>query len=168
LKPFNTLPKDKIVFFGTDAEETYSGTEGTPVPCFRCIWVPSANMDIFKEWYNICYSRIAQKRGGDQIRGDAKWDWIQLTDKFSKNNILNYLSEFRMINDYLDIVSGEVIDLALEVDVIMDKNQNQTEVLRDIISRITAYFAIDKRKMGDPLFVGELMSEITNVSSSSA
>jgi hypothetical protein len=88
LKPFNTLPKDKIVFFGTDAEETYSGNEGTPVPGFRCIWAPSSNMDIFKEWYNICYSRIAQKRGGDQIRGDAKWDWIQLTDKFSKNNIL--------------------------------------------------------------------------------
>ncbi len=90
-----------------------------------------------------------------------------LTDIVSttlKNNILNYLSEFRMINDYLDIVSGEVIDLGLEVDVIMDKNQNQTEVLRDIISRITAYFSIDKRKMGDPLFVGELMSEITNVS----
>jgi hypothetical protein len=90
-----------------------------------------------------------------------------LTDIVSttlKNNILNYLSEFRMINDYLDIVSGEVIDLSLEVDIILDKNQNQTEVLRDIISRITAYFSIDKRKMGDPLFVGELMSEITNVS----
>lgn len=90
-----------------------------------------------------------------------------LTDIVSntlKNNILNYLSEFRMINDYLDIVSGEVIDLGLEVDVMIDKNQNQTEVLRDIIARITAYFSIDKRKMGDPLFVGELMSDITNVS----
>lgn len=90
-----------------------------------------------------------------------------LTDIVSttlKNNILNYLSEFRMINDYLDIVSGEVIDLGLEADVILDKNQNQTEVLRDIIAKITSYFSIDKRKMGDPLFVGELMSEITNVS----
>ena len=88
-----------------------------------------------------------------------------LTDIVSttlKNNILNYLTEFRMINDYLDIVSGEVIDLGLEVDVMID--QNQTEVLRDIITRITAYFSIDKRKMGDPLFVGELMSDITNVS----
>ena len=90
-----------------------------------------------------------------------------LTDIVSttlKNNILNYLTEFRMINDYLDIVSGEVIDLGLEVDVMIDKNQNQTEVLRDIITRITTYFSIDKRKMGDPLFVGELMSDITNVS----
>ena len=90
-----------------------------------------------------------------------------LTDIVSttlKNNILNYLTEFRMINDYLDIVSGEVIDLGLEVDVMIDKNQNQTEVLRDIITRITEYCSIDKRKMGDPLFVGELMSDITNVS----
>lgn len=81
-----------------------------------------------------------------------------------KQNILNYLSEYRMINDYLDIVSGEVIDLSLEADVLLDKNQTQTEVIRDVIETITAYFSIDKRKMGDPLFVGELMKEINNVS----
>jgi hypothetical protein len=69
-----------------------------------------------------------------------------------------------MINDYLDIVSGEVIDLGLEVDVLLDKNQNQTEVIRDIITDTTNYFSIDKRKMGDPLFVGELMKEVSNVS----
>lgn len=90
-----------------------------------------------------------------------------LTDVVSntlKQNILNYLSEYRMINDYLDIVSGEVIDLGLEVDILLDKNQNQTEVIRDIITSTTEYFSIDKRKMGDPLFVGELMKEINNVS----
>jgi hypothetical protein len=81
-----------------------------------------------------------------------------------KQNILNYLSEYRMINDYLDIVSGEVIDLSLEIDLLLDKNQNQTEVIRDVISASIAYFSIDKRKMGDPLFVGELMKEINNVS----
>jgi hypothetical protein len=81
-----------------------------------------------------------------------------------KQNILNYLSEYRMINDYLDIVSGEVIDLGVEADVLLDKNQNSTEVVRDIIESITSYFSIDKRKMGDPLFVGELMKEINNVS----
>jgi hypothetical protein len=90
-----------------------------------------------------------------------------LTDIVSntlKQNILNYLSEYRMINDYLDIVSGEVIDLSLEIDLLLDKNQNQTEVIRDVILSSTAYFSIDKRKMGDPLFVGELMKEINNVS----
>ncbi len=80
-----------------------------------------------------------------------------------KQNILNYLSQFRMINDYIDIVSGEVIDMGLEIDLLLDKNQNQGEVIRDVISSTTDYFSIDKRKMGDPLFVGELMKEVNNV-----
>jgi len=89
-----------------------------------------------------------------------------LTDVVSntlKQNIVSYLSEFRMINDYIDIVSGEVIDLGLQIDILLDKNQNQTEVLREIIGATTSYFSIDKRKMGDPLFVGELMKEVNNV-----
>jgi hypothetical protein len=89
-----------------------------------------------------------------------------LTDVVSntlKQNIVSYLSEFRMINDYIDIVSGEVIDLGLQIDILLDKNQNQTEVLREVIGATTTYFSIDKRKMGDPLFVGELMKEVNNV-----
>jgi hypothetical protein len=81
-----------------------------------------------------------------------------------KNNILNYLSEYRMINDYLDIVSGEVIDMGLEIDLVVDKNQNQADLLREAITKITAYFSIDKRKMGDPLFVGDLQKEINDIS----
>jgi hypothetical protein len=69
-----------------------------------------------------------------------------------------------MINDYLDIVSGEVIDLGLEVDLIVDKNQNQSEIVKDSVSAITDYFLVEKRKMGDPLFVGELKKAITDVS----
>jgi hypothetical protein len=89
-----------------------------------------------------------------------------LTDVVSntlKQNIVSYLSEYRMINDYIDIVSGQVIDLGLQLDILLDKNQNQTEVLREVISATTEYFSIDKRKMGDPLFVGELMKEVNNV-----
>ena len=95
---------------------------------------------------------------------DESGNLTSIVSNTLKQNILNYLSEYRMINDYLDIVSGEVIDLGLEVDVLLDKNQNQTEVIRDIITSTTNYFSIDKRKMGDPLFVGELMKEVSNVS----
>lgn len=90
-----------------------------------------------------------------------------LTDTVSnvlKNNILNYLSEYRMINDYLDIVSGEVIDLGLEVDMVIDKNVIQSDVLKSAFNTIISYFSIDKRKMGDQLFVGELSKVIGDVS----
>lgn len=89
-----------------------------------------------------------------------------LTDMISntlKNNIINYLSEYRMLNDFIDIVSGEVIDLRLEVDLHVDKNVNQTEVVKTTIQDIIEYFSIDKRKMGDPLFVGDLSKKIGTV-----
>jgi hypothetical protein len=89
-----------------------------------------------------------------------------LTDTVSntlKNNILNYLSEYRMINDYIDIESGEVIDLSLQIDLHIDKNVTATDVIRAVISGTTDFFAIEKRKMGDPLFVGDLSKTIGNV-----
>jgi hypothetical protein len=88
LKPFGKLPSDKVVFFGTDLDETYSGTQGTTVPGFRCIWSPKVDHPLFKEWAAICYSRVAQKRGGDQIRGDAKWDYVRLTTEYVSTGII--------------------------------------------------------------------------------
>jgi len=90
-----------------------------------------------------------------------------LTDVVSntlKNNIINYLSEYRMINDYVDLDNGEVIDLKLEYDLVLDKNVSQTDVLKSVINETTTYFSIDKRKMGDPLFVGDLIRLIGNIS----
>ena len=90
-----------------------------------------------------------------------------LTDIVSntlKNNILNYLSEYRMINDYIDITSGQVIDLGLEIDLIVDKNEKTSDILRTTIQNTVEFFAIEKRKMGDPLFIGDLMREIGAVS----
>jgi hypothetical protein len=89
-----------------------------------------------------------------------------LTDTVSntlKDNIINYLSEYRMINDYIDIESGEVIDLGLEIDLITDKNSTTTDIVKTTIQNVITFFAIEKRKMGDPLFVGDLMREIGNV-----
>jgi hypothetical protein len=90
-----------------------------------------------------------------------------LTDTVSntlKNNILSYLSEYKMINDYIDIVSGEVIDMSLQIDLNIDKNANQTDVIQTVIEDVITYFDYTKRKMGDPLFVGALNKIIGDVS----
>ena len=80
-----------------------------------------------------------------------------------KDNILNYLSEYRMINDFIDIESGQVIDFKIEVDLAIDKNNSATEIITDTIQEIIEYFNIEKRKMGDPLFVGDLNRTIGQI-----
>ena len=90
-----------------------------------------------------------------------------LTDVVSntlKDNITEYISQFRMINDFVEIQSGEVIDLGLEVDVVIDRNEIESDVIKSIIQKTIEFFTIEKRKMGDPLFTGELLKEIGNTS----
>lgn len=89
---------------------------------------------------------------------------IDTVSETLKNNVLNYLANFRMLNDYIDIQSGEVIDLGLEVDLVINKNENTVDVLKSVIQQIILFFSISKRKMGDPLLVGDLNREIGNVS----
>ena len=94
---------------------------------------------------------------------DENGNLVDTVSNTLKNNILTYLSEYRMVNDFLDIESGEVIDLSLEMDVIIDKNGNQTDIIRTIIEETIQYFSIEKRKMGDPLFIGDLYRIIGDV-----
>jgi hypothetical protein len=76
LQKFGNLP-EKVIFFGTDFDETFSGQAGTTVPGFRAIWCYKANHPIFVQWAETAYDRIEYLHGGNQIRGDAKWDWIE-------------------------------------------------------------------------------------------
>jgi hypothetical protein len=88
LKGFGVLPNDKTVFFGTDLDETYSGSAGTTVPGFRALWSPKPEHPMFKEWAAVCYERVAKKRGGEQIRGDAKWDFIRFSQEYVATGII--------------------------------------------------------------------------------
>ena len=94
---------------------------------------------------------------------DERGNLTNIVSNTLKNNILSYLSEYRMINDYLDIVSGEVIDLGLEIDLIVDKNESQTDIIKSAIEGIIEFFRIEKRKMGDPLLIGQLSKTIGNI-----
>lgn len=94
------------------------------------------------------------------ISYDERGNLTNIVSNTLKTNIIEYLSEYRMINDYLEIESGEVIDMGIEVDILGDRNESETEIIRSVIQKITDYFTIDKRKMGDQLFVGELFKEI--------
>lgn len=94
---------------------------------------------------------------------DNEGNLTNLVSTTLKENILNYLAKYRMMNDYLEITSGEVIDFSVEVDLVINKNENQTEIVKATIEKTKEFFAIEKRKMGDPLFVGDLFREIGNI-----
>jgi hypothetical protein len=73
-----------------------------------------------------------------------------------KNNVANYLSNYRMINDYVQIGSAQVIDLAVDIQVVLDATQNQGAVISNVIDRITTFFSPTLRGLGEDILISEL------------
>ena len=73
-----------------------------------------------------------------------------------KNNVANYLSNYRMINDYVSIETANVIDLGVNVDIVLDNSQNQGTVISQVINLITDFFNPTNRQMGENVNVSDL------------
>lgn len=78
-------------------------------------------------------------------------------------NIEDYLSAYRMINDYVEIKSGRIINLSFDIDVIVDKNYNKVDVIREVINTVIRYMDVNTHIMGEELYMGDLQKEIGKV-----
>ncbi len=83
LRGFGELPKDKVVFFGTNPDETYAGPNGTSTPGKNALWVPRAKHPMLVEWEQVCFQRVDEKRGGEQIRRDWNWDYSRFASEYA-------------------------------------------------------------------------------------
>jgi hypothetical protein len=80
----------------------------------------------------------------------------EITSNTLKSNIANYLSNYRMINDYISIESASVIDLAFNIDVVLDNSQNQGVFVTRIVDLVTTYFEPGNRQMGQNVNISEI------------
>ncbi len=80
-----------------------------------------------------------------------------------KENIATWLADYRMMNDYVQIESGEIINLSLEIDLFIDKTFNQSEVINNAIRNTISYFNINNFSMGEDIYLSNLIENINNV-----
>lgn len=73
-----------------------------------------------------------------------------------KKNLAEYLSNYRMINDYVTIGSAEVIDLGVDISIVLDASQNQGVVISSVIDRVTTFFSPAVRGLGENIVLAEL------------
>lgn len=78
-------------------------------------------------------------------------------------NIINYLSMYRSLNDFVEIKSGRIINISFEIDVFVDKNYNPGDVVKNIINTVKDYMDIKKRYIGEDIFVGDIQKEVSKV-----
>lgn len=75
-------------------------------------------------------------------------------------NIANYLSRYRMINDYVLVKPAEVVDLGFEISVMVEPG-TQVETSSRITKIVSDEFSKDKIALGKNYSVGEIIKKVT-------
>jgi hypothetical protein len=73
-----------------------------------------------------------------------------------KNNLKQYLSQYRMVNDSIKIRDGYVINISVGFDIIVLPNFNNNDVLLKCITAVKDYFNIDKWQMNEPIILRDI------------
>jgi hypothetical protein len=73
-----------------------------------------------------------------------------------KRNLQTYLSEYRMINDAINIKDAFIINIGIEFDIVVRPNFNNSEVLTRCIAGLTAYFNIKNWQINQPIILRDL------------
>ncbi len=80
-----------------------------------------------------------------------------------RTNISNYLADFRMLNDYVYVTNGKIINLGIDVDLYVDKKVPQSQIAAQVINAVQAFLDINNYQMGENIYLSNLVEQINNV-----
>lgn len=80
-----------------------------------------------------------------------------------KDNIANYLSNYRMINDYISVRSANVIDLEFDISVAMTSTENQGQVITNIVNSLDSYMSPRTNLLGKNVNVSDIRRIIQDI-----
>lgn len=83
-------------------------------------------------------------------------DHLVATNDIGKENLKNYLSEFRMISDTINILDGYIINIGVDFDFISEKSYNADEVLFNISEKVEEFFNVNRWELNQPIVLEEL------------
>lgn len=80
-----------------------------------------------------------------------------------KENLKNYISEYRMVTDAINIKDGYYINIGVNFDIIVLPSYNSREVLSSCLDAVKDHFNIDKWQINQPIILSEIYNLISSV-----
>lgn len=79
-----------------------------------------------------------------------------------KENLRIWMSNYKMINDTIDIVDGKIINIGIDFDVIADPSYNKTDIFNKCLEVLREKYS-QKLIMGEPFYLTEVYFELNRV-----
>jgi hypothetical protein len=85
------------------------------------------------------------------------------TNPATKQNIINYLTPYRLLTDSVTLKNAFIINIGLDFEIITLPGFNSNEVLLKAIGSIKQLLHIDKMQINQPIIFADIYSELASV-----
>jgi hypothetical protein len=80
-----------------------------------------------------------------------------------KQNLVTYLSQYRMVNDAVNIKNAFVINIGVNFDIIVLPNYNSNQVLTNCITALQTYFDISNWQINQPIILRDIYTVLDRI-----
>ena len=88
---------------------------------------------------------------------------LRIASDTLKRNLSTYLSEYRMINDSIDIKNAYIINIQCSFEIVVNPNFNNSETLTLAITALQDYFNIDNWQINEPIIIQNIYVLLSKV-----
>jgi len=79
-----------------------------------------------------------------------------------KQNVKNWISNYKMINDVIDILDGSIVNIGIEFEVVVELNKDVNATLSECLSVLKEKYK-QKFEMGEPIYLTDIYKLLNNV-----
>jgi hypothetical protein len=110
----------------------------------------------------VSVSQIQNKVNVGVLSTDTDGKLSNVVSSTVMQNVANYLSRYRMINDYVVVKPADVIDISFEVSILSEPG-SQVNAIANIAAVLRDEFAKEKMQLGQSYLVGDLIKKIAQI-----
>ena len=95
------------------------------------------------------------------LGSDENSKLVTLNDTL-KENLKIWISEYKMINDTIDILDAKIVNIGIEFEVISDSNFNKGDIYRKCVDTLSERYQ-KSLQMGEPFYVTDVYYELNRI-----
>lgn len=89
--------------------------------------------------------------------------YLTQTNNTTKNNLKNWLINYKMINDTIDILDAKIVNIGIDFQIISSLEKNKNDVLQDALTTLKSEIFNKKYEIGESFYFSDIYNILNRI-----
>jgi hypothetical protein len=89
--------------------------------------------------------------------------YLTQTNNTTKNNLKNWIVNYKMINDTIDILDAKIVNIGIDFQIISSLEKNKHDVLQDALTTLKTEIFNKKYEIGESFYFSDIYNVLNRI-----